>query len=120
MLCWDLDAPKDRKKLETFLGMAVYFAAYIPYFSWITMPLFKCLQKDFTFEWLKEQQRAFELVKLALISAPVRGHPEAGQPYRLYTDTSDYAIAGALQQIQYIAAKDLKGTRAFKRIQDAH
>ena len=36
---WDLDMPKDRKKLETFLGMAVYFAAYIPYFSWIATPL---------------------------------------------------------------------------------
>jgi hypothetical protein len=118
---WELDAPKDRKTLETFLGMAVYFAAYIPYFSWIATPLFKCLRKsEAPFEWRDEQQKAFELVKLALISAPVRGHPEAGQPYRLYTDTSDYAIAGALQQIQLIAIKDLKGTRAYKRLQEAH
>ena len=36
---WDLDALKDHKKLETFLGMAIYFAAYIPYFSWIATPL---------------------------------------------------------------------------------
>ena len=74
---WDLDTPKDHKKLETFLGMAVYFAAYIPYFSWIAMPLFKCLRKDSTFEWLEEQQHAFEVVKLALISASMQGHPEA-------------------------------------------
>ena len=62
----------------------------------------------------------FQLVKLALISAPVRGHPEAGQAYRLYTDTSDYAIAGALQQVQLIAIKDLKGTRVHKRLLEAH
>jgi hypothetical protein len=37
-----------------------------------------------------------------------------------YTDTSDYAIAGALQQIQYIAVEDLKGTRAYKRILEAY
>ena len=43
-----------------------------------------------------------------------------GQMYRLYTDASDYAIAGALQQIQYIAVKDLKGTRAYRCLLDAH
>ena len=62
----------------------------------------------------------FELVKLTLILAPVRGHPEAGQAYRLYTDASDYAVAGALQQVQLIAIKDLKGTRVHKRLLEAY
>jgi hypothetical protein len=97
------------------MGLVVYFAAYIPYFSWMASPLFKSLQhRESSFLWAEEQQRAFELIKLALVSAPVQGHPEAGQTYTLYTDASDYAIAGALQQIQYIAIKDLKGTRAYK------
>jgi hypothetical protein len=65
--------------------------------------------------WAKEQQKLFELLKLALVSAPVQGHPEAGQMYRLYTDALDYAIAGALQQVQLIAIKDLKGTRNCKQ-----
>jgi hypothetical protein len=78
-------------------------------------PLFKCLQqKELPFIWAEEQQKAFELIKLALVSAPVQGRPEAGQMYRLYTDASDYTIAGALQQIQYIAIKDLKGTRVYR------
>ena len=114
-------APQDRKGLESFLGLAVYFMAYIPYFSWIATPLFKCLcRKDLGFAWGKDQSQAFELVKLALILAPVRGHPEAGQAYRLYTDASDYAIAGALQQVQLIAIKDLKGTQVYKRLLEAH
>jgi len=108
---WELEAPKGRKKLETFLGLAVYFSTYIPYFSWMANPLFKNLrQKEAPFEWTDTHQRCFELIKLALVSAPVRGHPEPGQTYRLYTNASDYAIAGALQQIQFIAIKDLKGT----------
>src|SRR6202035_3175831 len=98
-----------------------YFSAYIPYFSWMANSLFKNLrQKEGPFEWTDEHQKCFELIKLALVSAPVRGHPEAGQTYRLYTDASDYAIAGALQQIQYIAIKDLQGTRAHKRLMEAH
>ena len=59
-------------------------------------------------------------MKLALISAPVRGHLEAGQAYRLYTDASDYAIAGALQQVQLIAIKDLKGMWVHKRLLEAY
>jgi len=118
---WELEAPRDRKKLESFLGLAVYFASYIPYFSWMATPLFKCLRlKEIPFEWTDELQNCFQLIKSALISAPVRGHPEAGQAYRLYTDASDYAIAGALQQIQYMDIKDLKGTRAYKRLQEAY
>ena len=68
--------------------------------------------------------RGFNLENLATkfpdVSVPVRGHLEPGQAYRLYTDASDYAIAGALQQVQYIAIKDLKGTRTYKRLQEAH
>ena len=112
---WELEAPKDRKKLEMFLGLAVYFSAYLPYFSWMANPLFKNLQqKEATYNWTDVHQKCFELTKLALVSAPVRGHPEPGQAYCLYTDTSDYTIAGALQQIQLVAIKDLQGTRVHK------
>jgi hypothetical protein len=53
-------------------------------------------KKEAPFEWSKDQQKAFELIKLALISAPVWGRPEAGQTYRLDMDASDYTIAGAV------------------------
>jgi len=118
---WELNAPTNRKKLKTFLGLAVYFSAYIPYFSWMVNLLFKNLRKkDEPFKWNDTHQKCFELIKLALVSAPVRGHPELGQTYCLYTDASDYAIAGVLQQIQYMSLKDLKGTRIHKRLHDAY
>lgn len=108
---WELEAPCDRKRLESFLGLAIYFSSYILYFSWMANPLFKCLQrKETPFTWTEELQNCFQLIKLTLASAPVRGHPEAGQAYRLYMGASDYTIAGALQQLQYMAIKDLRGT----------
>ena len=118
---WELEAPKDHKKLETFLGLAVYFSAYIPYFSWMANLLFKNLwQKELPFIWSDIHQKCFETIKLALVSAPVWGHPELGQAYHLYTDASDYAIAGALQQIQFMAIKDLKSTRIHKKLSKLH
>ena len=62
----------------------------------------------------------FQNIKLALVSAPVRGHPEPGQAYCLYTDASNYDIAGALQQIQFMAIKDLRGTRIHKKLSELH
>ena len=59
-----IEAPKDRKKLETFLGLAVYFSAYIPYFSWMANPLFKSMRlKDLLHEWTDKHQKCFELIK---------------------------------------------------------
>jgi hypothetical protein len=49
---WKLEAPKTRKLLETFVGLAVYFAAYIPFFSWIATPLFKLMRnKEDALDW---------------------------------------------------------------------
>jgi hypothetical protein len=118
---WKLEAPKTKKSLEAFIGLAMYFAAYIPFFSWMATPLFKLMRsKDISFDWSAKHQHAFETIKLALVSAPVRGHPVAGQAYRLYTDASDYTLAGALQQIQLMAVKDLKNTRVYARIKSAY
>jgi hypothetical protein len=81
--------------------------------------LFKNLWlKDSPYEWTDIHQKCFELIKFALVSALVRGHPESGQAYCLYTDASDYAIAGALQQIQFMAIKDLR-TRVHKWLHEA-
>jgi RNase H-like domain found in reverse transcriptase len=111
-----LASPRHRKDLETFLGMAVYFAAYIPCFSGIAVPLFLLLRKGTPWSWKAEHEEAYEMMKHALTSAPVQGHPIRGQSYQLYTDASDVALAGALQQIQPILIKDLQDTKAYERL----
>lgn len=40
-----LAEPRNVKELQTFLGMMVYFSAYIPYYAWIVAPLFKLLKR---------------------------------------------------------------------------
>jgi len=39
------------KKLQMFLGFVNYFANYIPFFTWITKPLYHLLSKDAKWEW---------------------------------------------------------------------
>lgn len=40
-----LAAPTNIPSLRTFLGMAVYFSAFIPYYSFTVAPLFKLLRQ---------------------------------------------------------------------------
>jgi hypothetical protein len=62
---------------------------------------------------------AFRQAKDALAAAPILGHVIRGQPYRLYSDASDFAIGTSLQQIQRIAIRDLKGIAVYKRLRKA-
>jgi hypothetical protein len=114
-----LAEPRNVHELQTFLGMMVYFSAYIPFYTWIVAPLFKLLRKDTQWKWSDLEQEAFDLSKEVLVNAPVRAYAIPGLGYRLYSDACDYGLAAILQQVQPIAIKDLKGTRAYEKLEKA-
>nr|GAT48031.1 TY3B-TY3B protein [Mycena chlorophos] len=116
----ELEWPSSVHDLQKFMGMVNYFASYIPNYAFIMKPLYGLLAKGSKWEWRAEHERAFLDAKDSLSSAPVLGHPVTGQPYRLYTDASDYAIGASLQQVQPIRVGDLQGTPIYERLKHAH
>lgn len=116
----ELDEPRNVKELQRFLGMMVYFSSYVPYYAWIVHPLFQLTKKGTTWKWTDLEQRAFDLCKQVLTQAPVRAHAIPGQPYRIYSDACDFALAAILQQVQPIQIKDLKGTKVYERLEQAY
>lgn len=114
-----LETPRNVHELQTFLGMMVYFSAYVPFYAWIAHPLFQLLKKGTPWIWTDLHDEAFNLGKEALSNAPVRGYAKQGLPYRVYTDACDYGLAGILQQVQPIVVRDLKGTRVYDRLKNA-
>src|ERR1700743_3693259 len=114
-----LAEPRNVHELQTFLGMMVYFSSYIPFYSWIVAPLFKLLKKGSIWTWGALEQEAFNLSKEVLTNAPVRAFTIPGLGYRLYSDACDYGLAAILQQVQPISIKDLKGTKAYDRLEKA-
>ena len=107
-------------ELQSFLGMVNYFSNYIPFFAWITKPLYSLLKKDKAWNWMTTHDRAFNLCKEALTMSPVLWYPISGLGYRLYTDASDDSIGAVLQQVQLIKIRDLKGTTTYERLKEAY
>jgi hypothetical protein len=60
--------PETAKQLKSFLGMASYYRRFIPRFSQIAAPLHSLLKKNTEFEWLCEQEEAFQELKHKLIN----------------------------------------------------
>ena len=61
-------------------------------------PLTKLLAHDCEFEWTKQCDLSFQMLKDTLCSAPILKYPDTSKPYTLYTDASKYGWAGVLTQ----------------------
>ena len=67
----NLSPPKCVKDIKSFLGHASFYRRFIKDFSKISKSLCKLLAKDATFEFDDAFLEAFDILKNALISAPV-------------------------------------------------
>ena len=92
--------PKKVKDVRAFLGLTSYYRKFIENYARIASPINKLLKKEHPFDWNKECQESFDLLKEKLIKAPILGHFKPELPIILATDACDYAIAAILSQIQ--------------------
>ena len=80
------------------MGLTGYYRKFVPRFSEISRPLAKLTAKDTSFEWTPQCQFSFEMLKDALMSAPILKYPDTEKPYTIFTDASKYGWAGVLTQ----------------------
>ncbi|KAH9289163.1 hypothetical protein KI387_033280, partial [Taxus chinensis] len=67
-------------------------------FSMIATPLHIVAAKIKSFDWGKEQDKSFELLKYKISHAPVLALPNLQQPFEVETDASDYTMGSVLLQ----------------------
>ncbi|CAN6484019.1 unnamed protein product [Victoria cruziana] len=109
-----LTPPSSVREVRSFLGHAGFYRRFIKDFSKISRPLCELLAKDVTFVFSEDCQRSFEILKEALVSAPILRAPDWNLEFEIMCDASDYAIGAILGQrvekkpvVIYYASKSL-------------
>ena len=99
----DFPAPQDSKSLRRFLGMVGFYRRIIPHFATTVLPLTELIRvspnsKRLTFN--EEENKAFREIKTILGNISALSHPSSSlTPYQLVTDSSQYAVGAALNQM---------------------
>lgn len=92
-------APKNIRDVRRLLGMATWYSRFVSNFATITCPITNMLKKTKAkFEWTDEADSAFNVLKTALISAPVLATPDFSKPFIMHCDASDFGVGAVLTQ----------------------
>nr|GFB86877.1 putative reverse transcriptase domain-containing protein [Tanacetum cinerariifolium] len=97
-------ALKSPTEVRQFLGLAGYYRRFIEGFSLIDKPLTKLTQKNKTYEWGKEKEEAFQLLKDKLCSAPILALLEGSKDFVVYYDASLKGYGAVLMQREKVIA----------------
>ncbi|GJU19091.1 putative reverse transcriptase domain-containing protein [Tanacetum coccineum] len=97
-------APTTPTEVRQFLGLAGYYRRFIEGFSLISKPLTKLTKKDKKYEWGKEEEEAFQLLKQKLCSAPILALPKRTEDFVVYCDASLKGFGAVLMQREKVIA----------------
>ena len=90
--------PVTVRDVRGFLGLCSYYRRFVARFAEVASPLYAFTEKNRSFSWTSDCQRAFEQLKQHLTSAPILCTPSDGRKFILDTDASDGAIGAVLSQ----------------------
>ncbi|KAE8986476.1 hypothetical protein PR002_g22342 [Phytophthora rubi] len=90
--------PVDVHGIRSFLGLTSYFRRYIPGYAAISAPLERLKAKDAPFDWNEDCEGAFRQLKRALLKPPILVYPDGKRRFKLYVDSSRYAVGACLMQ----------------------
>ena len=68
--------PMSVKEVRSFLGLAGYYRKFIRHFGIITKPMTNLLRKGTVFIWTSIKDTTFQMLKQALVTAPVLALPK--------------------------------------------
>uniref|UniRef100_A0A670K722 ribonuclease H n=1 Tax=Podarcis muralis TaxID=64176 RepID=A0A670K722_PODMU len=92
--------PLVKKDVQSFIGLVNYYRRFINHFSTLAAPLTNLCKKSLPVkvEWTEECQRAFDLLKHALVSNQVMLAPDQRRPFKVQTDASQSGLGAVLLQ----------------------
>ena len=79
-------------EVKSFLGHIGYYRRFIKQFAKVSYLLDRLTCKGESFKWDKEQDEAFEGLKIRLATAPILAYPNWNKEFHVHVDASNYAI----------------------------
>uniref|UniRef100_A0A0W0GEN7 Putative reverse transcriptase-rnase h-integrase n=1 Tax=Moniliophthora roreri TaxID=221103 RepID=A0A0W0GEN7_MONRR len=92
------EPPQTVKGVRAFLGFGNFYRKFIGKYAQLTRPLNDLLQKNQRFEWTRECQIAFDLLKAKFLSEPILIMPDIDKPFIIEADASKWATGAVLRQ----------------------
>lgn len=93
-----IPVPTTKRQVREFLGAAGYCRLWIPGFAEITKPLYSAMRGNQPLNRTETEQKAFGLLKQALISAPALALPDTTKGFYLFVSEAKGIAKGVLTQ----------------------
>lgn len=91
-------SPTTLKELRGFLGLRGYYRKFIKHYVILSQPLSAMLRKGVLFVWTVESETTFQVLKRAMVTAPVLALPDFKSQFVIDTDACDVGIGAVLSQ----------------------
>lgn len=94
----ELTRPKNKKDLQTFLGVINFMGPFVPNLSEKTGPLRELLQKNVIFNWTKLHDKVFAEIKDSMLKAKLLVPFDEAKELVIQCDASQYGLGCCLLQ----------------------
>nr|GFC43549.1 putative reverse transcriptase domain-containing protein [Tanacetum cinerariifolium] len=116
----DWASPKTPTEIRQFLGLAGYYRRFIEGFLKIAKSMTKLTQKAIKFDWGEKEEKAFQLIKQKLCSAPILALPEGSEDFVVYSDASHKGLGAVLMQREKVIAYASRQLKVHERNYTTH
>ena len=94
----NMKAPKNKKELQSLLGMINFLMKFVPRCQEILGPMNDLLKNDTAWLWGPAQEKSLQSIKKLLTQTPVLAFYDANRETVLSVDASSYGLGGVLMQ----------------------
>ncbi len=94
----NIQIPKTKRNLRTFVGMINYYRDMWPRRSELLSPLTDLCSKQAKWKWGDKQTKAFQRIKNMISKETLLSYPQFDKPFEIHTDASDKQLGSVIAQ----------------------